>query len=100
MRAQHLFDSAGKWIAFRVGDNVFDTFGGWIGWLPWGDQDVVDIHGEYLGTIFGDRLFRLAGHPYRGYPGRAPNPEYPGYPGFPGVAPPAPLPTYAFDIDL
>src|SRR5690242_11130965 len=76
MSVQHLFDSGGKWIAFRHGQNVFDAHGKWIGWLPWDDEDVVDTRGRYLGSIFpGDRLYRKSFQPYRGYPG------YPGYPG-------------------
>ena len=79
---QYLFNSSGGWIAFRVGKFVYDSDGDWIGWLPWGDADVVTIEGEYLGTIYqGNRFYKQIYHPYRGYPG------YPGYPGYAGYAP-------------
>lgn len=48
---QFLFNSEGQWIAFRDGRFVFDTGSEWIGWLPWDERTVVDIEGEYLGTI-------------------------------------------------
>ena len=89
---QFLFNSSGNWIAFRVGKYVFNTHGRWIGWLPWGDEDVVDTHGNYLGTIVdGDRFYRFHYRPYRGYPG------YPGYPGYAGYSA---LPFMAQDIDV
>ena len=81
MSVQYLFDSRGEWVAFRKGKYVFDRNGDWIGWLPWDDDDIVDTHGEYLGTIVRrskPRLYRMRAHPYRGYPG------YPGYPGYAG----------------
>ena len=31
---QYLFSSAGRWVAFRLGNSVFDTSGKWVGWLP------------------------------------------------------------------
>ena len=78
--AQHLFNSHGQWIAFKRNPSdkyVFNTKGKWIGWLPWDKVDVVDVQGQYLGTIFdGDRLLRVLVPKYRGYPG---------YPGFRGL---------------
>lgn len=59
MSVQYLFNSYGDWIAFRKGEFVFDTDGNWLGWLPWGDLEIVDVSGEYLGTIESDRLYRL-----------------------------------------
>lgn len=79
-----LFDSSGNYIAFRNVRFVWSSDGDWIGWLPWGDDDVVTTDGEYLGTIYGNRLYRRVFSPYRGYPG------YPGYPGYAGYAPLAP----------
>jgi hypothetical protein len=49
---QHLFNSSGSWIAFRKGKFVFDSNCNWIGWLPWNDGDIIDIRGQYLGSIF------------------------------------------------
>jgi len=87
---QYLYDSAGKWIAFRAGDKIFNTYCKWIGWLPWNDEHVVDTLGNYLGTIFSDdRFYREDYIPYRGYPGHpgcVANPGQPGCPGFIGCA--------------
>ena len=103
MDVQHLFDSQGNWIAFRRGEHVFDPGGDWIGWLPWDDGEIVDAHGEYLGTIVdrdGSRLYRFRDHPYRGYPGYKINPGYPGYPGHPGSASSDYPPSGADDVNL
>ena len=98
MPVQYLFNSSGSWIAFRVGTYVYSTNGTWVGWLPWGDDDVVDTQGSYLGTIFyGSRLYHVYGKPYRGYPGYPPYPGYPGYPGFAGYSP---LPLGARDVSI
>lgn len=98
---QYLFDSRGAWIAFRRGKYVFDPSGGWMGWLPWDDKDVVDKSGNYLGTIYAEnRLYSFRFHPYRGYPGYPAYPSYPGYPGYPGYAGYSPLPVGAQDVDL
>src|SRR5215813_4787365 len=48
---QHLFNSSGNWIAYRMGRFVFSKSGEWIGWLPWDDEYVVNTRGQYLGTI-------------------------------------------------
>ena len=98
---QHLFSSAGRWIAFRRGKYVYDKSGTWIGWLPWNDQDVVSVSGEYLGTIWlGDRLYRFQNRPFRGYPDYPGYPGYPGYARYPGFAGYAPLPVGATDINI
>ena len=31
----YLYDTAGRWIAFRIGKYLFNTNGEWIGWFPW-----------------------------------------------------------------
>ena len=103
MSVQHLFDSRGEWVAFRQGKYVFDRNGDWIGWLPWNDDDIVDTHGEYLGTIVRrekPRLYRMRAHPYRGYPGYPEYLGYPGYPGYPGSAAPDFPPLGAEDVRL
>ncbi|MFN2405714.1 MAG: 4-fold beta flower protein [Pyrinomonadaceae bacterium] len=92
MNVQYLFNSRGEWIAFKKGKYVYDTNGEWVGWLPWDNNDVVDVSGNYLGTIFNkNRFFKVTYKPYRGYPG------YPGYPGYAGYSP---LPPNATDIEL
>lgn len=53
----HLFNSAGFWIAFRAGRNVFDTVGNWVGWLPFDESEVHDTKGTYLGHIYDDGRF-------------------------------------------
>lgn len=101
MNVDFLFDSSGRWIAFRSGSYVFSPAGDWIGWLPWSDDDVVSDTGEYLGTIFPHgRLFRILGKPYRGYPGVPPHPPYPGYPGYPKHPGYLPPPAGATDVGL
>jgi len=85
----HYFDSAGNWIAFRRRPDdkyLFNKSGSWIGWFPWGDDDAVDTHGEYLGTVVKNRLLRKTSPRYRGYPGYPGYPGYAGYPGYPGYA--------------
>ena len=57
MNVHYLFNSSGDWICFKIGKNVFNTNGSWIGWLPWGDDDVVTTEGKYLGTICGNRIY-------------------------------------------
>jgi hypothetical protein len=96
---EHLFDSWGNFIAFRRDRYVWNARGGWIGWLPWGDGDVVTLGGEYLGTIFpGHRLYRRTDWLFRGHPGHAGYPGYPGYPGRPAVAGYSPLPPSTEDV--
>lgn len=40
MDVKFLFNSSGEWIAFRQRQHVFDERSNWIGWLPWGNQEV------------------------------------------------------------
>jgi hypothetical protein len=83
----YLFDSEGRWIAFREGKYVFDTRGEWIGWMGWSDADVAGKEGKYLGTItHRNRLYYFTNHPFRGNPGYPGSPAYPGRPGYPGQA--------------
>ena len=63
MSIQYLYNSSGEWIAFRIGKYMYDTNSEWIGWIPWDDNYVVDINGEYLGTIYPpDRFYRNTGY--------------------------------------
>lgn len=87
--AHFLFNSHGNVIAFRRTEDdkfLWDKNGNWIGWFPWGDDDAVDKHGKYLGTVVKNRLLRRNNQPYRGYPGYPGYPGYAGYPGYPGYA--------------
>ncbi len=96
---QYLYNSSGRWIAFRQGKYVFDPEGKWVGWLPWGDGQVVDVEGRYLGTIYPeDRLYRALARRQRGYPGYPGYPGRPGYPGYPGFAGRSPLPPATADV--
>ena len=98
---QYLYDSSGNWVAFRINNYVFDKNVNWIGWLPWGDSEVVNPSGSYLGHIFpNNRLYKKGYTPYRGYPGYPPFPGYPGYPSYPGYAGYSPLPIGVYDVDL
>ena len=57
----YLFDMGGRPVAFRrtwTDPHVFDLDGHWVGWFPWDDNDAVDQHGDYLGTVVDDRLVR------------------------------------------
>ena len=101
MPVHYLFNSSGNWIAFRICTNVFDAHAKWVGWMPWGDADVVTTDGKYLGTIVEEnRLFHFSGKPYRGYPGNPGHPGYPGYPGYPGFAGFSPLWRGTKDVNI
>ena len=94
--AEHLYDSAGSFIAFRRSDDdryVFNRAGKWIGWLPYDDLDVHDPRGAYLGTIVGDRLLRLSNRPGRGLSGLPSLPGLPGLPGLPRLSRPGHAPA-------
>lgn len=57
----HLFDSGGNWIAYRVQDRwVWSKDGKLIGWCPWNDEPdlAVRVNGNYLGHIVENRLLR------------------------------------------
>lgn len=91
MTVQHYFNAAGEWIAFRRSRNdlyLFDRHGKWIGWFPWQDNDVVDLDGEYFGTVIdGNRLFRkMKVTQHRPHPGFPPSPGPSGYAGHPSYA--------------
>jgi hypothetical protein len=98
MAVKYLFNSSGEWIAFELNNFVYNTDGNWIGWLPWKDNDVITENGEYLGTIYDNRLFQFSNRPYRGYPGYPGYPGHPGYPGYPGYAGYYSLPSNARDV--
>ena len=84
---QYLYNSEGKWVAFKEKKYIFNTEGEWIGWLGWRDADVADKDGKYIGTItHGNRIYYFSNHPYRGNPGYPGSPGYPGRPGYPGQA--------------
>lgn len=57
----YLFDMGGGAIAFRrtwSDPYLFDLDGHWIGHCAWGDNDVTDPGGHYLGSVVHDRLVR------------------------------------------
>lgn len=58
----YYFSSSGEWIAFRRPEHkryLFGTKGNWIGWFPWDDNEIVDLNGQYLGTVFNkNRIYR------------------------------------------
>jgi hypothetical protein len=97
---QYLFDSQGRWIVFRMDQYVFNVESEWIGWLPWDNGDVVDIDGNYLGTIYPEnRFYRKVFNTYQGYPGYPGYPDKPDYPGYPGYAGDSLLPPGVEDIN-
>ena len=81
----YLFNSKGEWIAFRIGNMLYNKNANWIGWFPWKNNIAVTTEGEYLGTIYRDRILLYdLNQPYLGYPGYPGYSGYPGYPGYPG----------------
>lgn len=99
MKVQYLFDSDGRWIAFRKGKHLFDPLGEWIGWFPWGDDDAVDPNGEYLGTVYlEERLYWFSNRQNRSYSGSLHDPGYGGYPGSPGRIENGFPPAFAKDV--
>ena len=92
-RTEYLYNSSGKWIAFRIGKFLYNSKANWIGWFPWGDEHAVTKNGKYLGSIYPDNRFYQQNYfPYRDYPG------YPGYPGHGGYSP-RPSGTKDFEPD-
>jgi hypothetical protein len=99
MHVQYLFNSDGEWIAFRHGQGVFDERCNWIGWLPWGNHEVANQEGEYLGTIVDvNRFYYFVDRPRRPNPGYPERPTYPALPDSPGLAARAVLPVGATDV--
>ena len=79
VNVNYLFDSLGRWIAFRKRQYVFDRDSHWIGWTPWGDNEVYAPNGSYLGTItYGNRLYCYHQREDRGTPGTVEPPPFPG----------------------
>lgn len=98
---QHLFDSSGFWIAFRIGRHVFDTVGNWVGWLPFDDLEVHDTRGTYLGHVYpGNRLYRNFKYNKREAIEKPTRPPYIHRQSFPGSIGPSRLPIGAQDIRL
>lgn len=64
---KYYFSSTGAWIGFRLSDNdnyLFDRKGRWIGYLPDGDNEILSVEGQYLGTIFYEnRIYRRSSRP-------------------------------------
>ena len=79
VNVNYLFDSAGRWIAFRKRQYVFNCDSQWIGWTPWGDNEVYSPNGSYVGTItYGNRLYYYQQREDRGLPGTVEPPPFPG----------------------
>lgn len=101
----HYFSSSGEWIAYRRSESdryLFDRKGNWIGWFPWNDNEIVDINGQYLGTVFyKNRIFRkISPARKRREAGFVVHPGPGGYAGYPGFAAHRPPPHGFTDIDL
>jgi hypothetical protein len=102
---KYYFSSSGEWIAFSRSETdryVFDRKGTWIGWFPWGDKEIADINGQYLGTVvYGDRIFRRpSSAPERREAGFVMDPGTAGYAGYPGYAAHREPPRDFKDIDM
>ncbi|HTQ08710.1 MAG TPA: hypothetical protein VMI31_01425 [Fimbriimonadaceae bacterium] len=99
MDVQYLYNSEGEWIGFRKGRNVFNKESVWCGWLPWESEEVVDQHGEYLGTIHGgNRLYHFSDRREHDAPETPAYPEHPGYVGDPGMIGYEAMPPTAKDV--
>jgi len=97
---RYLYNSSGEWIAFCKGVYVFNTECEWIGWIPQDDNVVVDIDGQYLGTIVdNNRLYRFYDEPFSGCTACPRYPGHPGYPEYPGCTWSSTLPAMAADIN-
>jgi hypothetical protein len=100
---EHLFDSAGRWVAYRVAARwVWSRDGEWIGWCPTpADPDlVVDLDGAYLGHVIDDRLLRRATAPKQAFAGYPQNPGYPGSPAEPPAQRAIRLPPDVEDVRM
>lgn len=98
---QHLFDSSGFWIAFRIERHVFDTEGNWVGWLPFDENEVHSTRGLYLGHIYpGNRFYRCTSYIRRESIDKPAPPGYIRRQFFPGSIGPARLPIGAQDLRL
>jgi len=98
---QHLFDSSGFWIAFRIGKHIFDTEGIWVGWLPFDEKEVHDTKGTYLGHIYPDnRFYRDKKFLRREAIERPEKPKYVRRQSFPGMIGRSQLPIGCNDIRL
>jgi len=92
-KVEYYFDSSGQWVAFRLHRNdpyLFNKKGKWIGWFPWKDDEAVDVHGRYLGTVLDtNRIYRKkpskpreTSVPSGRKPGFVLPPSIPGYAGY------------------
>jgi len=96
---QYLHNSEGEWIAFRKGQHVFNKEGVWCGWLASEREEVMDCHGEYLGTIYQEkRLYQFSDRHDREWAEPPAPPEHPGYVGDPGMLGCEALPPMAKDV--
>ncbi|MBR5676391.1 MAG: hypothetical protein IKX14_08165 [Neisseriaceae bacterium] len=101
VNVNYLFDSAGRWIAFRKRRYVFDRDSRWIGWTPWDDNEVYSPNGSYLGTItYGNRLYCYSQRDDRGAPGTIEPPPFPGTYSEPTSPGRAVLLPWAHDLDF
>jgi hypothetical protein len=102
---KYYFSSSGEWIAFSRSETdryLFDRKGTWIGWFPWGDKEIADINGQYLGTVvYGDRIYRRpSSAPEKREAGFVMDPGTAGYVGYPGYAAHREPPRGFKDIDV
>ena len=101
VNVNYLFDSAGRWIAFRKRRYVFDKESRWIGWTPWDDNEVYAPNGTYLGTItYGNRLYCYRQRQERPAPPVIEAPPFPGTYSEPASPGRAVLLPWASDLDF
>ncbi|MFQ3568062.1 MAG: hypothetical protein SNJ59_13810 [Aggregatilineales bacterium] len=59
-----IFDTAGDWLATKLGDYIFDTRGDYIGFVRGESYDVYTASGEWIGNLYHDgRIVRKRSAP-------------------------------------
>jgi hypothetical protein len=84
--AVHYYNRSGTWIAFRRFESdefLFNTSGNSVGRFPWRDDDAVDTHGNYLGSVISNRFLHRKFSAGLRDPSTIAFPSNPGHPGYP-----------------
>ena len=100
MPDNYLYNSKGEYIAFKIGNYIFNNKNAWIGWLPWSNNEIVNKEGEYIGTILNDRIYSFSRRNITEHPGYISFPGHPGYIKDPGFGGCTSLPPFASDVEL
>lgn len=97
---EFLYNSNGKWIAFKIGKFLYNSQAQWIGWFPWENEHAVTKTGKYLGSIYSNnRFYKQNYFPHLDYPGYPGYPDYWGHPGYPSYGGYLPKPINTKDFE-